>query len=209
MYPFDDEDDFDDDYEDELDDDELDGEEWSGHFGGGTGEEDDEGSDEDDANDEQEDDNGEGDGYGEDIGDGYGEDENPEDDEMDGDTDKKSTKEQEQDVEGKVENKDKSSARKERQYLKDARQFGATLPIGMSVAGRCPYCKQRSVFKSKKGFDIVWRGLIRHKDVYYCFNRKCKNSYWRGKFSLFPMGTRWSAIGHKVYDKKNWFQLFT
>lgn len=174
---------------------------------------DDNDGDNDGENDNGQDDSGEGDGYGDDVGDGYGDDENfdiDDEDENDNKENKKdkNNKDENGEVNGEVEGQGNSVKQEEKQFYKDAKQFGATLPVGMVVAGKCPFCKQNSIFKSKKAFDIILKTAILHKDIYYCFNRKCKHSYWRAKYSALPQGIMWTPKSHKNCERTNWLKLF-
>ncbi len=209
MYPGDYDDELDDDYDDyddENDDDDYD------LFGNEEQKNDDDNDDDELDSDDKDDEDGDDeqdDGYGDDIGDGYGEDEYENDDESKENKDKNNSKDDEEvEVEGKTEGKNYSRARREAQYLKDAKRFGATIPVGMTVAGKCPYCHQRSIFKSKKAMDFIVRGVFLHQDVYYCFNRRCKHSFWRAKFSTIPQGSKWSPGSIERRDKTNWLKLF-
>ena len=222
--PFDDDDDYEDDEfgDDEEDDDD---EGWNGHYGEDDGLEDDEDDpnadeDEEDGNeeddDEEKDDSGEDDGFGEDTGDGFGDEQNPdgtepEDEEKDK---KKKNKDEDVDVEGKADKNDEKNKKKmEKIIKKDAKRYGATIPILLTCVGECPFCHQRSIYKSKRLTDFLIFGVMTQvvgipaMDTYYCFNRKCKKSYFHNYCCNIQQGNAWDEMVMKKTIRKQFFKM--
>ena len=191
-------DDFDD-YDDEFDDDYDEDEEY------------------DDDYDEEEEENG----YGDDIGDGYGEDLEEEDQEEE-EQDDKGQEDSKKDKKGKGEEKQdvkfsgiRRNSKKilEKQAAKNAKMYGSSIPIVNICIGRCPFCKCKSIYASARLTDVIGFGVMPNLVglpsyiTYYCFNSKCKRSYFNNWCCNLQAANRWSEKEHRHAIRKQIFRI--
>ena len=176
-------------------------------------------SDFDEEEEEEKDEEEEEDGFGEDTGDGFGDDvEDPlnEEDEDEYDmsdeppqNNSNSQEEKERFKLGKSSIQYKGNVKRKKKVgyrVALGKKYALSVECSPMVAGICPVCRRKSIFRSLRPFDLLLTALIFvcsfcsiKLTTFYCLNPQCKRSYYNS-FGWRCAGDAW--IGKKICVKQ-------